>query len=270
MFKLVDLEKSVTAILSSDLGIREKASEIRLLVQEMLTDTSFLMSCIDQAISNFEQYPNLRPHPPLFISMEHQFAVHLIYWPAGHKNSPHMHSTWGTTGVFFNEIVIETFNTAGNSENPELTIDNRFDAKRGEAGYLLPLCVHRVSNETNQPSASLHLFGTDDKNEPAQSSTVWYGDNVGMPGDSKARAMGIFCEMLISISGDQSKGLLIRVFALACNETKLRIVKGISERDIELSYQLSVALEQELVGSDRARLSAINQNLAQKIKGSIH
>ncbi|WDE02276.1 hypothetical protein [Thalassomonas actiniarum] len=265
MTRLADFEQSVLTILSSNLQEQDKIPRIRTLMREALTGSEFVMSCIERALDHFEQAPDLKPQPPLLVSLDQQFAAHLIYWPPHHKNSPHMHSTWGVTGVFHNEMVFETYDNAGDLEHPELTVDNHIEAVKGETGYLLPSCIHNVANESDKPSASLHLFGTDDMQRPAECTTVWFGDATRMPGELRPRAMAIFTDILLGISGEEAEALMTRVFALAGNKTKLRLVQGLSGRNIALSYRLSVALEQALEGSDRERLAAINNKLSQQV-----
>lgn len=264
---LVEFERTVATIVPSDPGDAEQVQRVREATRMALADPDFVVDCIDRALSNFEQDPGRRPQPPLFVAPEHRFAAHLVYWPAEHRNNPHLHATWGVTGVFHNEVVVETFTNAGDQDEPLLEPATRFEAQRGEVGYLLPSCIHRVGNESDRSSATLHLFGADDLNRPAECTTVWFGgrSEEGMSAGLVPRAMETFTEILLDTGGPSAEALLERVFALSPKRLKLRIVQGLARHNLALSHRLSVALEQELDGADRARLAAINEKLAREL-----
>lgn len=264
---LAEFERTVATIVPSDPGDPEQVQRVREATRIALTDPDFVTDCIDRAVSNFEQDPERRPQPPLFVAPEHKFAAHLVYWPAEHRNNPHLHATWGVTAVFHNEVVVETFTNAGGEGEPLLEPATRFEAKRGEVGFLLPACIHRVGNESIRPSTTLHLFGADDLNRPAECTTVWFGgrSEEGMSAGLVPRAMETFAEILLETGGSSAEALLERVFALSPKRLKLRIVQGLARHNLALSHRLSVALEQELDGADRDRLAAINEKLAREL-----
>jgi predicted metal-dependent enzyme (double-stranded beta helix superfamily) len=264
---LVEFERTVATIVPSDPGDAQQVQRVREATRIALADSDFVMDCIDRALSGFEQDPGRRPQPPLFVAAEHRFAAHLVYWPAEHRNNPHLHATWGVTGVFHNQVVVETFTNAGGQDEPQLEPATRFEAQRGEVGYLLPSCIHCVGNESDRPSATLHLFGADDLNRPAECTTVWFGgrSEEGMSAGLLPRAMETFTEILMETGGPTAEALLERVFALSPKKLKLRIVQGLARHNLALSHRLSVALEQELDGADRARLAAINKKLATEL-----
>lgn len=267
MSELTEFQKYVSDVLAASGGRREAVSLIRDSMQDALPDPGFLLSCIGCALVGFEQDPDLRPQPPLLVSSDQRFAAHLLYWPPFYSNAPHMHATWGVTGVFHNEVVVRTFAKTEEAGSTDLTETSRIAARDGQAGYLLPSCIHNVSNETERPSCTLHLFGTDDMLRPAECTTTWFGDASAkqMPGNLRARAMGIFADILLHRAGSLPRPLIARVFALASRDTKLQIVQGVARRDPAFGLKLSTLLAQELDGSDRDRLSVINERLSKKV-----
>ena len=95
----------------------------------------------------------------------------MITWPAFYENNPHQHKTWSVTGVIHNQLDINTFNFFQNPQR--LQRDRAMAAYFGEAGFLMPGCIHQVSNPSHELSASIHIFNNLDINH-REDNAIWY------------------------------------------------------------------------------------------------
>jgi predicted metal-dependent enzyme (double-stranded beta helix superfamily) len=237
-----------------------------------LAHHDFILGCLDAALRGFEEEPLRLPPRPLFKSPRDNFAAHFVYWPPKYRNSPHMHSSWGVTAAFHNDVVIEVFdrkqNESDDATNPAVLESRmRIEASPGEVGYLMPSCIHRVGNESELPAATLHLFGWDGPEQSEQNTTVWFGKarEEGMASGILPRAMEIFSEILLESREPLASRLMARVFALAPLPLKLSIVQRLATIDLAASFSLSTKLAAELEGSARDRVIAVNRKMAMEL-----
>ena len=93
---------------------------------------------------------------------DHSLAVFVVNWLPGRGTPPHDHGTWavvaGIEGVERN-LRYRRSDDASRDDYAELEIKKEFDALPGEALCIRSGGIHKVSNETDQLTLSLHTYG---------------------------------------------------------------------------------------------------------------
>jgi len=200
---------------------------------------------------------------PLIASIDPLVNVHLIFWPPQFRNNPHRHNTWSVTGVVHNAVKVRTFHFA-DDENAQLEQDRLLGGEAGDVGYLLPGCIHSVSNESDAEACTLHVFGGEDDEGVVTEHTIWYpsrGEGE-MARGARARAIRIMVEWALANPTAAAIEVLAECCDIADTQQCLEIVKRLSSLDSRRAYEKSIELEQRLRGPDRVRLGAINRELA--------
>ena len=243
---------------------KQTALQVRALTQRVLSQESFLMSCVERVVTLMEGSAGRWNNPPLYGGTEDRISIRVFYWPPGHQNDPHLHSSWTVTGVLHNCIVAETFRGASTVNDIDLERSQKFTAQAGMVGYLLPPCVHRLLNTSQRDTATLHVFSPEPRRsvtvEPVPiASSVAAGQQRGA---ARRLALNVMVQMLAAVKSRAALGLLERIFAIGDNSIKLQVVKTLAPRDIGLAYNKGRELESRLRGNDQAVLGRINVELA--------
>lgn len=166
--------KEIETILLSAGPLSDRIKYLRILMQESLADNDFKLSCIQRVLASIDEdqrngevwsAPLFYYHPKL------KFSVRMIFWPERYENNPHQHKTWSVTGVFYNHLNVKLYELPVGSDKPEVT--REINALSGEAGYLLPGCIHNITNPNASYSASLHIFNNIDVLKPEENA-IWY------------------------------------------------------------------------------------------------
>jgi predicted metal-dependent enzyme (double-stranded beta helix superfamily) len=241
------------------------AMNVRDQVREALADDDFIATCWRRTIACMRSDP-LWYRRALIESYDPLVNVHLIFWPPEFRNNPHRHNTWSVTGVVHNAVSVRTFHFLGD-EASTFVQDRCLGGKTGEVGYLLPSCIHSVSNETELEACTLHVFGGEDDNGVVDNHTIWYPSrgNGEISRGARARAIRVMTQWAAARSTPQALDLLVECCEVADVRQTLDIVKLLSVRDPQRSYAQSLALEQRLNECDRERLGAINRELAKAL-----
>ncbi len=93
---------------------------------------------------------------------DHSLAVLLVNWLPGRGTPPHDHGTWavvaGVEGVERN-VRYDRLDDRGRVDYAELTVKHAFDAGEGDLVCMKTGGIHKVSNETDRMTLSLHTYG---------------------------------------------------------------------------------------------------------------
>jgi hypothetical protein len=244
----------------------ETAKAVRGLTQRALASPEFIFGCAERIVTSMENSRRPWRNPPLWQSAEPPLQLRVFYWPPGQTSDPHFHGQWTTTGVLHNEVFVETFDSDQDAEANRAA--KSFSAKVGEVGYLMPPCIHRVSNPSNSLSATLHVFSE----SAAEGKRLPEGKRIDLAPrplqlDNRKspvvqRALHLIMRMLDGNDSPAVVDLLVRAFALAGLGTRVQIVKVLVPRNAAAAYSLSRELEQSLSGIDREKISSINREFA--------
>ena len=93
----------------------------------------------------------------LYVDPDDEFVITAICWLPGQRSPVHGHYVWCAYGVVEGELIEEQFRAPGALLEP-------LGSKTIRAGELAELDLggpmyHRVSNRSNRPLVSLHLYG---------------------------------------------------------------------------------------------------------------
>jgi predicted metal-dependent enzyme (double-stranded beta helix superfamily) len=93
---------------------------------------------------------------------DHSLAVIVVNWLPGRGTPPHDHGTWavvaGIKGVERN-VRYKRVDDASRSEYAELEVKQDFNANKGELVCMKTGGIHKVTNETDKMTLSLHTYG---------------------------------------------------------------------------------------------------------------
>jgi len=253
---------TATAVSTNRGNDRRSALHVRSLMTAALAQESFRVACVDRILSSIENLGIRWRNPPLYDSIQDGFSIRVFYWPAGHHVEPHVHNAWTVTGVLHNEITVETFGVTA-AERGALEPVGKFAAQAGKTGYLLPPCAHRLTNESQADSATLHVFAAE---PPHEGTRVEFERRQAPAGPVKysyaaQRALRVLCAMLAPLKDFPVATLFERVYRAGDAAVKLQVVRAVVRHDIDMACQLSRQLETQLAGRDREALARINDAL---------
>jgi predicted metal-dependent enzyme (double-stranded beta helix superfamily) len=93
---------------------------------------------------------------------DHSLAVILVNWLPGRGTPPHDHGTWavvaGIEGVERN-VRYQRLDDRSRPDYAELEVKKDFDANEGELVCIKTGGIHKVTNETDSMTLSLHTYG---------------------------------------------------------------------------------------------------------------
>ena len=93
---------------------------------------------------------------------DHSLAVILVNWLPGRGTPPHDHGTWavvaGIEGVEHN-VRYNRLDDRTNPDYAELSVKKDFNANEGELVCIKTGGIHKVTNETDRVTLSLHTYG---------------------------------------------------------------------------------------------------------------
>ena len=93
---------------------------------------------------------------------DHSLAVILVNWLPSRGTPPHDHGTWvvvaGIEGVEHN-VRYQRLDDRSKSNFAELGVKKDFDANEGELVCIKTGGIHKVTNETDSMTLSLHTYG---------------------------------------------------------------------------------------------------------------
>jgi predicted metal-dependent enzyme (double-stranded beta helix superfamily) len=93
---------------------------------------------------------------------DHSLAVIVVNWLPGRGTPPHDHGTWavvaGIEGVERN-VRYKRIDASNRPDYAELEVKQDFNANEGELVCMKTGSIHKVTNETDQMTLSLHTYG---------------------------------------------------------------------------------------------------------------
>lgn len=173
--------KEIADIVSSSSSLVNRMQCLKSLMQASLLDHDFKLACIQRILASIDESrrdERLWSAPLFYYHPELKFSVRMIFWPEHYENNPHQHKTWSVTGVFYNHLNIKLYKLPVGSDKPEVT--REISAVSGASGYLLPGCIHNITNPNASYSASLHIFNNIDVLKPEENA-IWYPAPIKKP-----------------------------------------------------------------------------------------
>jgi predicted metal-dependent enzyme (double-stranded beta helix superfamily) len=227
------LYKLIESILLVDDPLISQLKLLRNLLVESLKSDEFRLNCIEALLSSIENWNDkekLWNAPALFYHEQLKFSVRMIFWPAFYENNPHEHKTWSITGVFSNFLTINTYELLNSPSR--LKKDRAIDAVAGEAGYLIPGCIHSVKNPTHELSGSIHIFNNIDILHPEENA-IWYPAprKYNLSNGLIERALTVCLASLCNINQNKSLEMIARIYDIAPTSVKLLSVKAMYHFD---------------------------------------
>jgi predicted metal-dependent enzyme (double-stranded beta helix superfamily) len=214
----------------------DTARGVRGLLRECLTRGPFLLDCVEGAIDTMNGPPDPPwANPPICEDQEYAFSIRTFYWAPGFANRAHRHDEWTVTGVLHNALTFLTYADTPNG----LVVERRIEALARDVGYIASPCIHNVSNDSQDISASLHVF-SGVRPDDSQRRTQWYGEDVparSARAGEMARALKAFVALARGIDHPRRLPVLERLFSLGDPPIKLLAAKAIAPLDGRLAAQ---------------------------------
>lgn len=97
---------------------------------------------------------------------QNRFVVLSLVWLPGQGTPIHDHSCWGVMGILegsLEEVAYERLDDGTRAGHAELSEIGGHQVHARSTSYLLPPYreIHRIGNNTNAPTVSLHIYGRD-------------------------------------------------------------------------------------------------------------
>lgn len=93
---------------------------------------------------------------------DHSLAILVLSWLPGRGTPPHDHGTWavvaGVDGVERN-VRYNRIDDGSRDDYAELEVKHEFDAHEGELVCMRSGGIHKVTNETDEVTLSVHTYG---------------------------------------------------------------------------------------------------------------
>lgn len=261
---------SVDDCLGSDLPEQAQVLTIRSLLASFLVQEDFVLSCLERVMNSMGPGLNAWNNPPLLSNVDLDYSVRMIYWPPNYSNNPHQHNSWTVTGVFHNELKVAIYVPDKTTESG-LGVEKSFVCRRGEVGYIHSPCIHSITNPSDIPSASLHVFSALSANATSEQGlegnenkqTVWYPSPLKgeiLKGVAQ-RALMAHIEILKHIQSPKSLDLLDKTFELGDLSVKLASIKAMCGLDATLAARKLSAVSKLYPEPLRSDLIALSQRV---------
>jgi hypothetical protein len=136
---------------------------LRIDVAAALAEPEFVLDCVERELPNLAERRYEAGLHPFLATGDRRIQMAFAYWPPGAAAGPHEHNDWAVTAVFHNRLDVETYDYDVARTERRLVRKNVFSAERGRVGQIVEPCVHDPRNPTELWSASLHLFGPNER-----------------------------------------------------------------------------------------------------------
>jgi predicted metal-dependent enzyme (double-stranded beta helix superfamily) len=240
---------------------------VRDILANALADSEFSIDCAEASIKTIAASANsVWTNPPLIENESQEYSVRLMYWPPKFSNSPHEHTFWTVTGVFSNALTFSTYRRRS-TDTPQLELEKEIRAVRGEVGYILPPCIHRVANESSLPSISFHIFSGPKltRGSYERGRTTWYASS-GQPEPrilTVSHAVDALISVLVSFPSERCLDILDQAFYLPDLPTRLYCAKAIGRRDPKRAALRLLDLSKVCNAADSERMKRLANSLLQ-------
>src|SRR3990167_7701248 len=228
---LSDFYASIDAILIRHIELVKKLQLLRDLVKESLASTHFQCACIEAILDNFSGnvLEDTWQLPDLFYHSQLDYSVRFIFWPAFYDNQPHQHKTWSITGVFNHALNVNVYDKLDDAARLKKT--RTIATTKGAAGYLLPGCIHNISNPLPVVSSSIHIFNHLTKQGKTQENVIRFPvfrQHNMAPGSFERTSLACL-EYLKNIKTPTSYRLILRFYEQPSPLVKWMALKTLSE-----------------------------------------
>lgn len=205
---------SVNDVLSQNDELIVSLRKTRDLLKSSLLVDDFRLECIERVLDSIDSWSDSTKTwnaPPIFDHEERVYSVRIVYWPAFYENNPHQHKTWGLTGVFHNQLEVNTYELLCNPIR--LKKERQITAAFGEVGYLVPGCIHNINNPSHELAASIHIFNNLPGIVNPEENAIWYPSprRHNLSRGLVERALMISLAVANSIQSKRAKNLIDRI-----------------------------------------------------------
>ena len=239
---------------------------VRQLFARAIVDASFVEACVLRSVSIAEQcILEGQAYRPLHADPHLNWRLTMFLWPKLTGNSPHLHHTWGVTGVLSNRLEVTIYEQGDTPR--DLRVRRHFLAGRGEAGYLVPPCIHSLRNpHPTLSTVTLHAFGYSSDVRRPDLDTTWIDDRAAVPPSDDPAAFAredllICLALLKEVPGVRSEALLCRIFEVGGVKVRLVAFKQLVQINSTRTSDCGERLLGDLRGRDRERFLQLHECL---------
>jgi predicted metal-dependent enzyme (double-stranded beta helix superfamily) len=227
---LKSFTNSISNILNQQYDLSFSLKQMRDLLKSSLATDNFRLACIEHVLDSIEGWSDsAKPWnaPPIFNHEEMIYSIRIVYWPAFYGNNPHQHKTWGLTGVFHNNLDVNTYELLDNPKR--LKKERKITASFGEVGYLIPGCIHNVNNPSHELSASIHIFNNLPGIENSEENAIWYPSprRHNLSCGLIDRALTVCLLSASSMQSQKAQAIIRRIYNMSSDNVKLLAIKSL-------------------------------------------
>jgi predicted metal-dependent enzyme (double-stranded beta helix superfamily) len=134
---------------------REDVREVQHALSAWLADEEFYLDVVELELAAIRGTDR---RAAMFRMPDRPLMFQMFYWWPGRVATPHEHTKWTVTAVFFNRLQVTTYDWDVAFRQRRLEKKNVFAAEQGKAGHIYDRCIHNPANATNRDSMSIHIF----------------------------------------------------------------------------------------------------------------
>ena len=104
-----------------------------------------------------------------------RFTILALIWNPGQATPVHGHTAWGAVGVYAGHPTVTLYERKQRSDQLfEICCSRTLQVRPGDVCFVQPGIddVHRISNETDDPAISIHVYGRDLLQDPASINII--------------------------------------------------------------------------------------------------
>ena len=104
-----------------------------------------------------------------------RFTILALVWNPGQATPIHGHTAWGAVGVYAGQPTVTLYERKQRSDQLfEICCSRSFQVRPGDACFVRPGIddVHRISNDTDDPAVSIHVYGRDLLQDPGSINII--------------------------------------------------------------------------------------------------
>lgn len=222
--------ESIDEVITSDIELAKMLPVLRDSLKNALMVDDFRLNCVEKILDSIDAWSDDVKSwnaPAIFENKKLNYSVKVIFWPAFYENNPHQHKTWGVTGVFDNDLNINTYTLM--QEPMRLKKERTITAKAGEVGYLLPGCIHNVCNPSHELSASIHIFNNLPGIENSEENAIWYPAprKYNLSKGLIERALSSCLSILRNIHTKKSCELIDRIYSISSISIRISSINAL-------------------------------------------
>jgi predicted metal-dependent enzyme (double-stranded beta helix superfamily) len=246
---LKSFANSINDILRQNQELVSSLQQMRDHLRSSLLIDDFRLECIEHVLDSIDSWSDtVNPWnaPPILNHEEMIYSIRIVYWPAFYENNPHQHKTWGLTGVFHNNLDVNTYELLDNPKR--LKKERNITALFGDVGYLVPGCIHNVNNPSDYLSASIHVFNNLPGIVNPEENAIWYPSprRHNLSRGLIDRALTVCLASANSVQSLKARNIIDRIYGMSSDSIKYLAIKSLFAFDRAAARQRFNELELRL------------------------